>query len=81
MRFLGKVASRCGGCAFNITNYHLSIGNKCFDALRENGMIKEGEWLRLGHYFPEWSFIFDDSFIDEVALPITADVKRQVKNK
>lgn len=40
MRFLKKVASRCGGCAFNITNCHLSIGNKCFDTLKENGMIK-----------------------------------------
>ena len=82
MRFLIKVASRCGGCAYAPTQYRChSIPNASSKTLMEADVIEEGEWIQAGYYSPKWSFVFDDSFISGVSQPITDDIKKQGKNE
>ena len=82
MLFLKKVASRCGGATYGYgCYYYSSFEDEYCKALRDKGMIKEGKWLQVGHYLPEWSFIFDNYFIDSITLPITRDAEQQIHNE
>ena len=88
MLFLKKVASRLDPFLapdsvhcysyFDDKDRNALIGN---GMIIKNGMIKEDEWFKADHYLPEWSFIFNDDFIEGVTLLITGAAKQQINNK
>ena len=81
MCFLKRVASRFDP-EISFGSYYCyssSFDDEVLKVLKCGGMIKESE--QAGYYLPEWSFIFNNDFINEVTHLITGAVKKQINNK
>ena len=80
MCFLKKVVSRLDtNICLDAIHYYNYFDDNVPYALINIGVIKEDK--QAGCYLPEWSFIFNDRFIKDVASLITEDVKQQINNK